>query len=127
MLIESGISLKTQELYVMVFATRYLDLFTNYVSFYNTVMKLVFLGTSISIVWYMRYHKVVKLTYNKDEDTFRHFFLVLPCIILALMIHRSFTVTEVTNLLSANLFFRFLECEDLKMKLFDFNIIRRCA
>lgn len=111
----------------MVFATRYLDLFTNYVSFYNTVMKLVFLGTSISIVWYMRYHMVVKQTYNKDEDTFRHFFLVLPCFILALMIHRSFTVTEVTNLLSANLFFRFLECEGLKMKLFDFNIIKRCA
>lgn len=84
----------------MVFATRYLDLITNYVSFYNTVMKLVFLGTSISIVWYMRYHKVVKQTYNKDEDTFRHLFLVLPCFVLALLIHRSFTVTEVTDLLS---------------------------
>ncbi|XP_068634280.1 ER lumen protein-retaining receptor-like [Aristolochia californica] len=91
----SGISLKTQELYVLVFAARYLDLFTSYVSFYNTVMKLVFLGTSVGIVLYMRFHKVVRQTYNKDEDTFQHFFLVLPCFLLALMINRDFAVMEV--------------------------------
>ncbi len=28
----AGVSLKTQELYALVFVTRYLDLFTNYVS-----------------------------------------------------------------------------------------------
>ncbi|KAJ9678504.1 hypothetical protein PVL29_020634 [Vitis rotundifolia] len=58
-------------------------------------MKLVFLGTSIAIVWYMRYHKVVKQTYNKQEDTFRHYFLVLPCFVLALLIHHSSSVTEI--------------------------------
>lgn len=46
----AGISLKTQELYIIVFLARYLDLFTRYISFYNTVMKLIFLGTSIAIV-----------------------------------------------------------------------------
>ncbi|GAB2221799.1 hypothetical protein Drorol1_Dr00012987 [Drosera rotundifolia] len=91
----SGISLKTQELYVIVFATRYIDLFTRYISLYNTLMKLVFLGSSLAIVWYMRYHKVVKQTYNKEEDTFRHYFLVLPCFVLALLIHNSFNVVEV--------------------------------
>ncbi|KAK6936555.1 ER lumen protein retaining receptor [Dillenia turbinata] len=91
----AGISLKTQELYVIVFVTRYLDLFTKYYSFYNTVMKLVFFGTSIGIVWYMRYHKVVKQTYNKDQDTFRHYILVLVCFVLALLIHPSFDVMEV--------------------------------
>ncbi|MQL85460.1 hypothetical protein Taro_017998 [Colocasia esculenta] len=91
----AGISLKTQELYVLVFVSRYLDLFTNYISLYNSIMKIVFLATSITIVWYMRYHKVVKQTYNKEEDTFRHFFLALPCFILALLINRQFTVTEV--------------------------------
>lgn len=30
----AGVSLKTQELYAIVFLTRYLDLFTNYVSLY---------------------------------------------------------------------------------------------
>lgn len=92
-----GISLKTQELYIIVFLARYLDLFTRYISFYNTVMKLIFLGTSIAIVWYMRYHKVVKQTYNKDEDTFRHYFLIPPCFVLALLVHRAFSVTEVED------------------------------
>lgn len=91
----AGISLKTQELYVIVFLTRYLDLFTKYYSVYNTAMKLVFLGTSIGIVWYMRYHKVVKQTYSKDEDTFRHYFLILLSVLLALLIHRAFNVIEV--------------------------------
>ncbi|XVE62253.1 hypothetical protein DITRI_Ditri06bG0103300 [Diplodiscus trichospermus] len=91
----AGISLKTQELYVIVFLTRYLDLFTRYISFYNTIMKLVFIGTSICIVWYMRYHKVVKQTYSKDQDSFRHYFLIPPCFVLALLIHPAFNVTEV--------------------------------
>ncbi|XP_054811553.1 ER lumen protein-retaining receptor-like [Prosopis cineraria] len=91
----AGISLKTQELYVIVFITRYLDLFTNFYSFYNIVMKLVFIGSSIGIVWYMRYHKVVKQTYNKDQDTFRHYILVLVCFLLAILIPHEFTVVEV--------------------------------
>lgn len=90
--------MKTQELYIVVFATRYLDLFTRHVSYYNTIMKLVFLGTSVAIVWYMRYHKVVKQTYKKDEDTFKHYFLIPPCFVLALMVHRAFNVIEVSKL-----------------------------
>ncbi|KAF2288043.1 hypothetical protein GH714_004061 [Hevea brasiliensis] len=43
----------------------------------------------------MRYHKVVKQTYSKDEDTFRHYILILLCFVLALLIHRSFDVIEV--------------------------------
>lgn len=98
MCLELGISLKTQELYALVFATRYLDIFVNYISLYNTVMKLIFLGTSFSIVWYMRYHKVVRKSYDKDHDTFRHYFLVLPCFVLALLINNKFTFLEVARL-----------------------------
>lgn len=91
----AGISLKTQELYALVFATRYLDIFTDYISLYNTVMKLIFLGSSFSIVWYIRHHKIVRRSYDKDQDTFRHFFLVLPCLLLALVINEKFTFLEV--------------------------------
>lgn len=98
MCFELGISLKTQELYALVFATRYLDIFVIYISLYNTVMKLIFLGTSFSIVWYMRYHKVVRKSYDKDHDTFRHYFLVLPCFVLALLINNKFTFREVGRL-----------------------------
>lgn len=93
--LHSGVSLKTQELYALVFATRYLDIFTDYVSLYNTVMKLIFLGSSFSIVWYIRRHKIVRRSYDKDQDTFRHYFLLLPCFLLALFINERFTFKEV--------------------------------
>ena len=63
----AGVSLKTQELYLLVFVTRYLDLLYSFISLYNTVMKLIFLGTAFTIVWYMRFHRVVSQTYNKDQ------------------------------------------------------------
>ncbi|CAL9777736.1 unnamed protein product [Musa acuminata subsp. burmannicoides] len=91
----TGISLKTQELYALVFATRYLDIFTDFISVYNTIMKLIFLGSSFSIVWYMRRHKLVRRSYDKEQDTFRHFFLVLPCLLLALVMNEKFTFKEV--------------------------------
>lgn len=91
----AGISLKTQELYALVFASRYLDIFTDFISVYNTVMKLIFLGSSFSIVWYIRRHKLVRRSYDKDQDTFRHYFLILPCLLLALLINEKFTFKEV--------------------------------
>ncbi|KAM1032984.1 hypothetical protein TB2_036035 [Malus domestica] len=91
----SGISLKTQELYALVFLARYLDLFTNFISVYNTVMKLVFIGSSLAIVWCMRMHKMVKRSYNKELDTFRHYFLIAGCLMLALLVNEKFTFQEV--------------------------------
>lgn len=91
----AGISLKTQELYALVFVCRYLDIFTDYISFYNTAMKIIFLASTFAILWYMRSHKVVRQTYDKDQDTFRHYFLVLICMGLALVVHHKFTFREV--------------------------------
>ncbi|KAK8551452.1 hypothetical protein V6N13_119911 [Hibiscus sabdariffa] len=91
----SGVSLKTQELYALVFLTRYLDLFTDFISVYNTVMKLVFIASSLAIVWCMRMHRVVRRSYDKDLDTFRHYFLILASFILALLVHEKFTFQEI--------------------------------
>ncbi|RRT39349.1 hypothetical protein BHE74_00047151 [Ensete ventricosum] len=91
----SGISLKTQELYALVFLTRYLDLFTYVVSVYNTLMKIVFISSSIAIVWCMRFHPVVRRTYDKEQDTFRHYLLVGVSLVLALLFHERFTIREV--------------------------------
>ncbi|KAH0696962.1 hypothetical protein KY290_014386 [Solanum tuberosum] len=91
----SGISLKTQELYAIVFVTRYLDLFTDFISLYNTVMKLVFIGSSLAIVWCMRYHRVVRRSYDRELDTFRYWILLGASFILALVLHEKFTLQEV--------------------------------
>ena len=58
-------------------------------------MKVTFLATAFSIVRYMRYDKVVKQTYDREQDTFRTAFLVAPCLVLALVLNHRFTVTEV--------------------------------
>ncbi|KAA3482065.1 ER lumen protein-retaining receptor A-like [Gossypium australe] len=92
----SGISLKTQELYALVFLARYLDLFTDFVSVYNTVMKVVFIVSSVAIVWCMRVDRVVRRSYEKDLDTFRHHFLILTSFLLALLVHEKFTFQEYT-------------------------------
>eukprot|EP00898_Chlorokybus_atmophyticus_P008312 jgi/Chlat1/8482/Chrsp80S07884 len=85
----AGVSLRTQELYAIVFVTRYLDLTFHFVSVYNTVMKLVFLGSAFAIVYYMRRHKVISQTYDKDQDTFRSYFLLLPAAVLAVLFHAT--------------------------------------
>ncbi|KAJ1926569.1 endoplasmic reticulum retention protein [Tieghemiomyces parasiticus] len=86
----AGLSLKTQLLYFIVFATRYLDLFTRYYGLYNSLMKLFFIGTSAYIVYlmYMKYRP----SYAANLDTFRIEFLLGGAALLAL----AFPVTYFT-------------------------------
>ncbi len=50
-----GVSLLTQWLYLIIFSTRYLDLFwvPPQWSWWNTLLKLFFISSSIYIVWVM--------------------------------------------------------------------------
>ncbi len=56
-LICSGLSRKTQEMYLIVFCVRYMDLFMYYISLYNTLMKLFFIGSTAFIIYLMRFKK----------------------------------------------------------------------
>ena len=49
----AGISGKSQILFLVVFVTRYLDLLTSFISLYNTVMKLFFIGSAAGTVYLM--------------------------------------------------------------------------
>ncbi|KAG4098158.1 ER lumen protein retaining receptor [Neocallimastix lanati (nom. inval.)] len=89
----SGISFKSQVLYVVVFCTRYLDIFTNYVSIYNTVMKIFFLCSSIFIVYLMKFK--LQATWQPSLDTFKVEFLIIPSAILALIFNHKFTILEI--------------------------------
>ncbi|VDM41481.1 unnamed protein product [Toxocara canis] len=70
----AGISGRSQVLFAAVFTSRYLDLFTNFISMYNSIMKA---------------------TYDRNHDTFRIEFLVIPCALLALLINHEFTFMEI--------------------------------
>lgn len=63
---------------------------------YNTVMKLVFLGTSMSILYFMRFQRAVRATYDREQDTFRVAFLLVPCAVLALLVNQERSPLEVT-------------------------------
>jgi ER lumen protein retaining receptor len=52
-------------------------------------MKLIFIGSSLWIIYYMRVHRVIKQTYDASEDTFRVLFLVAPSAVLALLINQK--------------------------------------
>jgi len=88
-----GISFKTQALYVAVFVSRYLDLFFRFVSVYNSVMKLFFIGSSVYILYLMKYK--YRPTHDPSIDTFKAEYLVGPCFLFALIFNYQFIFSEI--------------------------------
>lgn len=89
----AGISGRSQLLFAIVYTTRYLDLFTSFISVYNTVMKVVFLLASFGTL-YLMWVKF-KATYDRNHDTFRVEFLLAPCVLLSLLINHEFQFVEI--------------------------------
>ena len=94
----AGISLKTQFLFALVFTCRYTDLVTHFVSYYNTIMKIVYLATSYHICYLMRFTSPWKATYDRANDSFRIEYLIVACACLAIGFHRH-TLHEVQEVL----------------------------
>ena len=92
---KKGISLKTQLLYCVVFTCRYLDLFWNFWSLYNWVMKVIFIISSYTIVYYMKFKSPICRTYDPKTDDFKVWILVIPAFILALFFNVTFTPFEI--------------------------------
>ena len=95
-----GISIKTQELYLVVFVTRYLDLFTTFYSLYNTIMKILYISATAYIIYMVKGSEPFKTTYEKAHDSFLHWkFTVLPCLILAIVTNviQGFNPMEVSK------------------------------
>lgn len=87
-----GISVRTHELFLVVFVTRYLDLFTSFYSIYNSVMKVLYIMSTASIIYTIRFQEPIKSTYDKAQDTFLHWkFAAAPCGVLALVTHLAGT------------------------------------
>lgn len=100
----AGISIKTQELYFLVFVTRYLDLLTTYYSLYNTLMKITYIGLTAYIVFMVRKTEPFKTNYDNVQDSFLHWqFAVAPCAVLAIVtsLIQGFAFQEVLNLCDA--------------------------
>jgi len=94
LLFYSGISGKSQIMFAMVFTSRYLDLFTSFVSLYNSVMKIFFIVSSYATI-YLMYSKF-RATYDHSHDSFRVEFLVVPMAGLAVLVNHEFSLLEVS-------------------------------
>lgn len=94
----TGISIKTQELYLIVFLTRYLDLFTTFYSLYNTVMKILYISSTAFIIYMVRGTEPFKTTYERAQDSFLHYqFAVVPALVLGIITNliQGFDILEV--------------------------------
>lgn len=89
----AGISGKSQILFATVFTARYLDLFTSFISIYNTSMKVFFIAT-VYFTIYLIYMKF-KATYDSNHDSFRVEFLIVPVGGLAFLVNHEFAPLEI--------------------------------
>lgn len=85
----SGLSLKSQLFFFIVYVTRYLDLlhylFLGFLSadfkhHYNALMKCLFIGSQSMVLYYMWFR--FRPTYNAKLDTLRMEYVLVPCIVL---------------------------------------------
>lgn len=90
----SGISFKSQALYLMVYVTRYIDLFWTFGdSAYNTIFKLLFLGSSGYTIYLMT--TAYKPTHDPNIDTFRVQYLLGGSLVLAIIFPYKYTPSEI--------------------------------
>lgn len=89
----AGVSGKSQIMFTLVFITRYLDLFTNFISIYNSAMKVTYLASSLGIC-YLMFLKF-KATYDANHDTFRMEFLIVPVAGLSFLVNHDFSPLEI--------------------------------
>lgn len=85
----AGISLRTQEMYLVVFATRYIDIFWNFSSYYNWILKILFIGACSAIVYTMRFGAPQKATYNAELDAFPVQYLLGPCALMGVLVNQD--------------------------------------
>jgi len=90
----AGISFKSQVLYLIVYITRYLDLFWTFTdSAYNTIFKLVFIGSSAYTVFLML--NDYKPTHDPNVDTFNVQYLLGGSAVLAILLPYKYTISEI--------------------------------
>ncbi|KAI1753714.1 putative HDEL sequence binding protein [Xylaria castorea] len=88
----TGISFKSQALYLVVYITRYLDLFSTE-SIYNIVFKILFIGSQGYIVYLMT--TKYKPTHDPNLDTFRVQYLLGGAAVLAILIPYRYNLSEI--------------------------------
>jgi len=89
----AGISFKSQFLYLLVYVTRYLDIFWTFGdSYYNSIYKILFISSSGYIIYLML--NDYKPTHDPNMDTFKVQYLIAGSLIMAVLFPYRWTFTE---------------------------------
>jgi len=92
----AGVSCRMQEMYAIVFICRYLDLLWSFISVYNTVMKVVFITSTVYLIYLMKFKTPICQTYDGTHDNFRYeLYLLGPCLLLGIIFTEEYTLPEV--------------------------------
>ena len=92
----TGVSCRMQEMYLIVFITRYLDLLWSFVSVYNSVMKITYIAATAYAIYLIRFKRPLCETYDRSIDNFPYEkFLLGPCAILAVLSTHEYTIAEI--------------------------------
>ena len=87
----AGISFKSQCLYLLVYVTRYLDLFVT-TSIYNVIFKILFISAQGYIIYLMT--NAYKPTNDPNVDTFRVQYLLGGAAVMAIVFPYYWTLRE---------------------------------
>ncbi len=91
-----GVSCRMQEVYLIVFVCRYLDLLYEFISLYNSVMKIFFIISTGYLVYLMRFKPPVNQTYDRTVDYFKYeIYFIGPCLLLGAVTCEEFTLPEI--------------------------------
>ena len=89
----SGLSGISQLFYAIVYSTRYLDIFIYLYSVYNILMKCIYFNLTYLTVFLI--FKTHKDTYDRKNDPKKSFFILIFCLVLALLVNEHLAFTEV--------------------------------
>jgi ER lumen protein retaining receptor len=88
----TGISFKSQALYLLVYLTRYIDIFST-PSLYNLLFKIMFIGSQGYIIYLMT--NAYKPTTDPNTDTFKVHYLLGAAAVLAIIWPQEYTFHEI--------------------------------
>lgn len=89
------ISYRTQEIFFVCFCFRYSNLVFRYISLYNTLMKLFYLGVTGYIIFLVKFKRPYCLLYDPTLDSFNHYRYLYPAaLFLTLLFHVPMKVLE---------------------------------
>lgn len=85
------VSYRTQEIYLVVYLTRYGDILFNRNSLYLTLMKLIYICLTIYLIYLIKYKAPYARGYSPLDDNFNHYLYIYPGIFIITIVFHAWS------------------------------------